>query len=388
VIGTEVPLSILRNCHPVNSHAVELALELYELEDAGFLTSELDETAGASGSMRKSDRKSVSARESRRSRHAAKSSTADLSTSLGVSGAGAPHGRTLSAMTVEGLIFAFKHGFFQAAAYSLLGLEQRKLIHQNVAEYYESVEPTAGIVSSALLFGSSDIRDRDGTVAGEKRPSLLGPTTPVNAPGDRRGARGATAAQRAHQNSVVLSIAGIAASDAANWGILSHHWIKAENWSRALHWTELAGLNAIRVNANREAIKYFETVKEILRAQKLSDVRRAYQCDANLGNALYAMGRYVLPEVDGRLCRLSFRCVICFSRWSGCMLVAHGLYVQVLRELRSFPCSAGLPRHRYGEPESKIGTLATVQAGTEREGVLQANVRCRSCLRELSTPSA
>lgn len=55
------------------------------------------------------------------------------------------------------------------------------------------------------------------------------------------------------------------------YGVLAHHWSKAEHWEKTLLYKTRAGHLAKSVNANHEAVKMFESVQEIIEQRHIAD---------------------------------------------------------------------------------------------------------------------
>lgn len=85
----------------------------------------------------------------------------------------------------------------------------------------------------------------------------------------------------------------IYAEDLNPWlPLLAHHWLRAENWAKALEFADRAGQNAALQFANAAAIRFYTQALEIDAAQKLgtSDEARS-RWERRLAQAYFGMGQ-------------------------------------------------------------------------------------------------
>ncbi|MGD2164144.1 MAG: adenylate/guanylate cyclase domain-containing protein [Anaerolineae bacterium] len=87
-------------------------------------------------------------------------------------------------------------------------------------------------------------------------------------------------------------------------GLLAHHWERAGNPEKAIHYLQQAGQQAVRVSANHEAIAHFTRTLELLRTLPETSQRaqQEFVLQLALSAPLIATKGWGAPEV-GRACR-------------------------------------------------------------------------------------
>lgn len=87
--------------------------------------------------------------------------------------------------------------------------------------------------------------------------------------------------------------------------VLAYHYTQAGDIDRALPLWELAGLRAVRVSANQEAVTHFKRALGLLDGFADEATRRAKELDLriNLVSPLMASKGYSAPEIDGTIAR-------------------------------------------------------------------------------------
>ena len=82
-------------------------------------------------------------------------------------------------------------------------------------------------------------------------------------------------------------------SFASNFHVLAHHWLSANEPSKALQYLELSGERALAMFANLEAVDFFSRVVRIANELKKEfDLAQKAHWQRCLGEALYNLGRF------------------------------------------------------------------------------------------------
>ena len=96
-----------------------------------------------------------------------------------------------------------------------------------------------------------------------------------------------------HRAVAVWHEAEYAANLAPYYPMLAHHYSKAEDNAKAIHYLELAGINAVNSFSNEEAISFLQQAMALdEKTPDLSDAVRRANWHAHLGEAHYALGRH------------------------------------------------------------------------------------------------
>lgn len=80
-------------------------------------------------------------------------------------------------------------------------------------------------------------------------------------------------------------------------GELAHHWFAAQEWPKALHWLEFAGMQALRTGADQEAVTHFRRALSIGKDQPRGRLAAWHR---QLGRALLGLGQVEGVAVEAR----------------------------------------------------------------------------------------